>query len=258
MAERMLEGRVILISGAASGIGKAAAHVFAAHGARLVLGDVNGDGVMAVAEALSAEGHGACAVRIDVTSAPDMAGFVDTALSTYGALDGAFNNAGIEGLGGKLTPLHAYPDDAFDEVIRVNVTGLRNALKPQIGHMLGAGSGAIVNTASVMGWLGAPGMPAYSASKHAVVGLTRTAALEAAPAGVRINAVLPGAVETPMLTERGFVENPGFADQAAGLHPMGRLARPEEIAEVAAFLLSDRASFITGAAIPVDGGFSSV
>ncbi len=243
----MLANRNILVTGAASGIGAAAASLFAEYGAQLLLID-RSQAVLEVADQIA----GARAVVANIC---DKAA-ISRALEEFPALDGAFNNAGIEGMSGAMCPLTDYPDDEFAKVMSVNVHGLWTCLKAQLPIMQHAGGGAIVNTASVMGWLGAPGLAAYVASKHAVIGLTRTAALEAAPAGVRVNAVLPGAVATPMLTERGFKANPGFADHAHTAHPLGRIAEPREVAEAAAWLLSDKSSFVTGHTLAVDGGMS--
>lgn len=245
----MLEGRSILITGAASGIGAAAAALFVEYGARLLLLDRE-PGVRDVAAGIG----NARAAAVDITDPSALA----AAIADFGALDGAFLNAGIEGLGGRLTPLEAYPDEAFDQVQAVNVRGLWNCLKAVVPALKAQGSGSIVATASVMGWLGAPGMAGYIASKHAVVGLVRAAAIDLAAQGIRVNAVLPGAIETPMLTERGFVVNPGFADHAAAAHPLGRWGQPHEVAEAAAWLLSARASFVTGHLLAVDGGLSAV
>jgi NAD(P)-dependent dehydrogenase (short-subunit alcohol dehydrogenase family) len=244
----MLEGRNIIVTGAASGIGLAAAQLFADYGATLMLVDRN-EAVRDVADSLA----GAHSATVDIADAAAVA----EVIAGFPAVDGAFNNAGIEGAGGAMVPLIDYPDEEFDRIIGINLKGLWNCLKAQLPAMQANGGGAIVNTASVMGWLGAPGMAAYSASKHGVIGLTRTAALEAAAFGIRINAVLPGAVATPMLTERGFVANPGFAAAAAAVHPLGRIAEPEEVAEAAAWLLSDKASFVTGHTLAVDGGLSA-
>lgn len=244
----MLEGRTILITGAASGIGAAAATVFAGYGATVHLVDRDPN-----VEALATRIAGARAAVVDITDPDALA----RAVAGFGAVDGAFLNAGIEGLGGRMTPLDAYPDADFDAVQAVNVRGLWNCLKAVVPGMKARGGGAIVATSSVMGWLGAPGMAGYVASKHAVIGLVRAAALDFARDNIRINAVLPGAIETPMLTERGFVANPGFAEHAAAVHPMGRLGQPNEVAEAAAWLLSGRASFVTGHLLAVDGGLSA-
>ena len=243
----MLDGRRILVTGAASGIGLAAARLFATYGADLLLLDRD----PAVMD-LAGDIPGARTVHADVTQADAIA----QAVADFGMLDGAFNNAGTEGMDGRMVALTDYPDEEFRRVLAVNTEGLWNCLKAELPLMIAQGRGAIVNNASVMGWLGASGQAAYSASKHAVVGLTRSAALEAAPHGVRINAVLPGAVATPMLTERGFIANPGFAEGVAGVHPLGRIAEASEVAEAAAWLLSDKASFVSGHCLAVDGGMS--
>jgi len=247
----MLVGKVVLITGAASGIGAAAAAVFARYGARLVLTDRDREGVERVAGTVD----GAIGLAADITSEADMGAAVKAALSFFGRLDGAFNNAGTEQRGAAMIPAGDYPLDDFDRVIAINLRGLLVCLRAEIPG-LGRG-GAIVNTASVMGHRAAPGMGAYAASKHGVVGLTRAAALDHAAAGIRVNALLPGAVRTPMLTERAFPANPGYEAAASAAAPLGRMAEPEEVAEAAAWLLSDAASFVTGVCLPVDGGMSA-
>lgn len=247
----MLAGKVILITGAASGIGAAAAHVFAGYGAKLLLTDRDGAGVAAVAGDID----GAVGLGADITSETDMAAAVAAAAAHFGSFDGAFNNAGVEQAGAAMIPAGDYPLADFDRVVAVNLRGLLVSLRAEIPAM--RRGGAIVNTASVMAVRAAPGMGAYAASKHGVLGLTRAAALDHAAAGIRINALLPGAVRTPMLTERAFPANPGYEQHATAAHPLGRLAEPQEIAEAAAWLLSDRASFVTGAALAVDGGMTA-
>jgi NAD(P)-dependent dehydrogenase (short-subunit alcohol dehydrogenase family) len=248
----MLANKIVLITGAASGIGAAAAAVFARHGARVACLDRDLDGASRVAGALPE----ALAVRCDVADAASVTAAVDTVCGHFGRLDGAFNNAGIEQMAGRMAPLGEIPLAAYDAVMAVNLRGLLICLQAEIARM-GRGA-AIVNTASVMAAVGAPGLGAYAASKHGVMGLTRTAALDYAAAGIRVNAVLPGAVRTPMLTERAFVQNPGYEAMASSVHPIGRMAEPAEIAEAAAWLLSDFASFVTGAGLPVDGGLTAM
>ncbi|PAX06774.1 SDR family NAD(P)-dependent oxidoreductase [Sphingomonas lenta] len=246
----MLHGKVVLVTGAASGIGAAAARLFASYGARLALLDRDEE-----VAALAAELPDAVALPYDVADRDAVFAAVEQAAARFGRLDGAFNNAGIEGLGGGMAPTEGYPADEFERVLAVNVRGVFNCLAAELPRL--PPGGAVVNTASVLGWLGGPGQAAYAASKHAVVGLTRSAALEQAARGVRVNAILPGAVATPMLLERGFRANPDFAEAAPGAHPMGRIARPEEVAEGAAWLLSDKASFVTGHTLAIDGGLSA-
>lgn len=248
----MLEGKSILITGAGSGIGRAAAQVFAGYGARLTLVDVSGDAVSTVAADLPE----AQAVTADVAEPDDMARAVAAAVERFGKLDGAFNNAGIEQREARMIPLHEYPLDDYDRVMRVNLRGMLVCLQAELPAIHASGGGAIVNTSSVMGWLGQPGMGTYVSSKHGVIGMTRVAALENAPA-IRVNAVLPGAVETPMLTERAFKLYPDYGEMVSKLHPLGRMAQPAEIGEAAAWLLSDKASFVTGHTLAVDGGFSA-
>ncbi|MEO0412383.1 MAG: SDR family oxidoreductase [Pseudomonadota bacterium] len=245
----MLDQKVIFVSGAASGIGRAAVTLFRAYGALIIATDIDAAGL----ESLRSD-----SVFTQVTDIADSMQ-VETALSSgldrFGRLNGAFNNAGTEGMGGKMMPMTDYPTQEFERVSRINVGGLWHCLKAQLAH-LSAGS-AIVNTCSVMGWRGAPGLSAYVASKHAVAGLTRTAALEVAGQKIRVNAVLPGPIETPMLTDRGFKTNPEFRDFAEQSNPMRRLGTAEEVAEAAAWLLSDKSSYVTGHLLAVDGGLGA-
>lgn len=246
-----LAGKAVLITGGASGIGRAAAAAFARERARIVVADVSEDGGRETVEKLRAGGADAHFVRADVTRAADVAALVAKTVSLLGRLDCAFNNAGIEGA---VTPVVDYPEETFRRVLEVNVVGVYLCLKAELPQMLKQGRGAIVNTASVAGLIGAAGVSAYIASKHAVIGLTKTTALENAKLGVRVNAVCPGIIQTPML-DRLSEKATGVIDSMLAVTPLGRLGTPEEIAEAVVWLCSDSASYITGHALTVDGGY---
>ncbi|MGW7531307.1 glucose 1-dehydrogenase [Amycolatopsis sp. NPDC054798] len=254
MGGALLQGKTALITGAASGIGAAAATVFAAHGAGVVLADIDVAGGAEVAADVVKRGGRAVFLRTDVRSDADVAATIQTALEHFGRLDCAFNNAGIDG---PATPLHESAEHAWDEVLGVNLTGVWRCLKAEIRQMLTQGSGAIVNTASVAGVVGLSlRMSAYVAAKHGVVGLTKEAALEYATENIRINALCPGAVRTAMLDEairEGLVPEQDLLSR----QPVARFAAPEEIAEAAAWLCSDASSFITGHALTADGGWTA-
>lgn len=247
------EGKIALVTGGASGIGRAAALLFAAQGAKVVIGDLlEGEGAGAV-RAIRENGGDAVFVRTDISDSRQVEALVGKALDTYGRLDCAFNNAGIEQ---SLAPLAEIADGEWDRIIRVNLRGTFLCLKYEIRAMRAQGRGAIVNASSVAGLVGGPLNGAYVASKHGILGLTRAAALEYASAGIRINAVCPGMTRTPML---GMITGGDAAVEAmiVALHPIGRAALPEEIARAAVWLCSDEASFITGHALAVDGGFTA-
>lgn len=249
-------GKVAIVTGAAAGIGRAAVLAFAKAGARVVAADVNEAGGEETVRLAGAAGGEARFVRTDVTRDEDVARMVQVARDAFGGLDYAFNNAGIEG---QLAPTADYPEEAWLRVIDVNLTSVWRCMKHEIPAMLERGGGAIVNNASILGLVGFANAPAYTASKHGVVGLTKAAAQEYAPRGIRINAVCPGFIETPMVMERGVQAgvNRDVYDQLVGLHPLGRLGRPEEIAEAVVWLCSDGASFVTGFPLAVDGGYVS-
>ena len=249
MAE-LLKDKVALITGGSSGIGRATALACAREGARVAVADIATTGGQETARLITQAGGEAIFIQADMTKAAELEAMVNTVVETYGRLDCAHNNAGIEGALGKTA---VYEETAWEQVIAINLTGVWLCMKYEIPAMLTNGGGAIVNTASAAGLLGVPNMPAYAASKHGVVGLTRTAALEYAKAGVRVNAVCPGIIQTPMVS-RLTGERPGMFEKIATAEPIGRVGKPEEIAESVVWLCSDAASFVTGHAMSVDGG----
>ena len=250
MAGRV-EGKVALVTGGASGIGRATALTFAREGAKLVVADMNADGGQQTVHMITEQGGEAVFVRTDVSKAVEVQALISQAVATYGRLDCAHNNAGISGGGRALTA--EYSEDTWHQVIAVNLTGVWLCMKYEIVQMLSQGSGAIVNTASVAGLIGGRGLAAYVASKHGVVGLTKTAALEYAQQGIRVNCVCPGVIQTPM-TERGL-SDPERRARIIASEPMGRVGTPEEIAEAVIWLCSDAASFVTGHTMTIDGGY---
>ncbi|MHC8563825.1 Levodione reductase [Streptomyces sp. ADI96-15] len=243
-------GRTALVTGAASGIGLATARRLGQGGARVVIADYNAEGAASAAAALTDEGIEAAAVTVDVTDPASVEAAVRFAQDTYGALHLAVNNAGI---GGESAPTGDYDIDVWNRVVRTNLDGVFYSMRYEIPALLAAGGGAIVNTASILGSVGFAGSPAYVAAKHGVVGLTKTAATEYAAQGVRINAVGPGFIDTPLLQG---MEKQAY-DGLVQLHPAGRLGGSEEVAEVIAFLLSDRASFVHGSYHLVDGAYTA-
>jgi NAD(P)-dependent dehydrogenase (short-subunit alcohol dehydrogenase family) len=220
-------------------------------GAKLVVADMNVDGGQQTVHMITEKGGEAIFARTDVSQAVEVQALISKAVETYGRLDCAHNNAGIPGGGRALTA--EYAEDTWQQVIAVNLTGVWLCMKYEIPQMLSQGSGAIVNTASAWGLVGAPGASAYVASKHGVVGLTKTAALEYAQQGIRVNCVCPGVIHTPM-TERGL-DDPERRARIIATEPIGRVGTPEEIAEAVVWLCSDAASFVTGHAMSVDGGY---
>ena len=251
------EGKVVVVTGAAGGIGRATALRLAAEGARVVAADLEGTPLADVVAAVASAGAEALAVPADVTRAADVAALVAAAVQRFGGLDLLVNNAGIEGV---VKPIHEYPDEVFDRVLAVNVRGVFLGIKHGVPALRRRGGGAIVNMASVAGLIGNPVVPAYIASKHAVIGLTRSAALAYGPEGIRVNAVCPSPIETRMMRslEAGLApDDAGSARKALeAMIPMGRYGTPEEVAAVVAFLGSDDARFVNGAAYTVDGGMT--
>ncbi len=248
-----LNGRVALVTGAASGIGRATAELFAAMGARVVACDVNADAGAALAAALREAGAEARFVAADVTDGEALREVVADAVAAFGRLDCAANCAGV---GGGHASTHEYPEDEWDRIVEINLRGTWLTMRAEIEAMLNDGGGAIVNVSSTLGLRGSPFAAPYSASKHAVLGLTRTAALEYAAQAIRVNAVCPGAIDTPMMDET-FERFPGFREALTGFVPMGRMGGPQEVAGAIAWLSSDAASFVTGEALTVEGGLLS-
>ena len=247
-------GKVALVTGAGAGIGQATAQAFAAQGAKVVVSDINVAAGEAVAQGIKAAGGDAVFVGCNVAVAAEVKALMEAVMSVYGRLDCAFNNAGIEIEQDKLAD---GDEEVFDSIMGVNVKGVWLCMKHQIPLMLAQSGGAIVNTASVAGLGGAPKMSIYSASKHAVLGLTRSAAVEYAKKGVRINAVCPAVIDTEMFRRAAAID-PRKADFAAAMHPVGRIGKAEEIAAAVLYLCSEGAAFTTGIALPVDGGATCI
>jgi NAD(P)-dependent dehydrogenase (short-subunit alcohol dehydrogenase family) len=247
--KNLLEDKIALVTGGASGIGRGTALVFAREGAKVVIADLAAEGGEETVRSIKEAGGDAAYVKCDVSQASDVEALVKKTVDMYGRLDCAFNNAGVGPFG---TTTDCSEED-WDITINVNLKGVWLCMKYEIQHMLSQGGGVIVNTASVGGLIGTPGIAAYTASKHGVIGLTKTAALEYVQAGIRVNAVCPGTVLTP-LVERGLAANPAMKDALLSKHPIGRFGKTEEIAEAVVWLCSDAASYVTGIAFPVDGG----
>jgi NAD(P)-dependent dehydrogenase (short-subunit alcohol dehydrogenase family) len=249
-----LNDSTAVVTGAGSGIGRQTAERFAEEGANVVVADVDEDGGRTTVDMIESAGGDATFVRTDVTEPDDIATMIDTAVETYGGLDVAHNNAGIEG--NQQDDLADQSHDDWTQVIDVNLTGVWQCLKQEIQTMEANGGGAIVNTSSIAG-LAAAGTAPYVASKHGVIGLTRVAASEYADAEIRVNAVCPGVIDTPMV-DRAEEVDPEELQQFVQMQPMGRKGRPEEIANAVVWLCSEEASFVTGNAYPVDGGYMAL
>ena len=244
-------GKVAIVTGGASGIGEAVAKALAAGGAKVVVADLNADAARATAESLTKAGGTAASFAVDVADPKQNEAMVAFAQKTYGGLHLAVNNAGI---GGASAPTGEYPVDAWDKVIGINLDGVFYGLRYEIPAILASGGGAIVNVASILGSVGFANSPAYVAAKHGVVGLTKSTALEYGEKGLRVNAIGPGFIETPLLTKTMDDATLKFI---ASKHAMNRLGQPEEVAALTTFLLSDEASFITGSYHLVDGGYTA-
>jgi NAD(P)-dependent dehydrogenase (short-subunit alcohol dehydrogenase family) len=244
-------GKVAIVTGGTAGIGRATAIAYAQQGAKVVVAGRRVEEGQETVQLIKAAGGEALFIQTDVTEATDVKAMVDRTVSVFGRLDIAFNNAGVHGENAVLT---AQTDDEYDRIMTANVKGVWLCMKHEIAQMLKQDGGAIVNTSSILGVVAMGGVPLYTASKYAVQGLTKAAALQYAKAGIRINAVGPGAIATDM-----FEAATGGQDEAkaymAGLHPMGRVGQPSEVANAVLWLSSSQASFVTGETLTVDGGF---
>lgn len=246
--------KVVLITGGGSGIGRATAIKFASEGASVVIGNRNEKLGQETVDLIQKAGGKASFYQTDVSKPESIKNLVNYTVETYGSLDVAFNNAGVDD---PQAMTHEQTEETFDLIMTVNVKGVWYSMKYEIEYMLAHGGGAIVNTSSIAGLIGFPGHAPYVASKHAVMGLTKTAALEYAKQGIRVNAVCPGGIETPLL-ESFTGGDSATIEYITSLHPIGRLGKPEEIADAVVWLASDEASFVLGQGITVDGGFTAI
>ncbi len=250
----MVLGKTILVTGGASGVGQAAAGLLSAEGAQVIIADLQDEAGAETVKQIAKAGGRAEYHRVDVTDYEQVEALIKDVATRHGSLDGAFNNAGIEGPSSKI--IRQSMED-WDKVIKVNLQGVFICMKCEIEQMLKQkNGGSIVNTSSIAGLIGVQGAAIYNASKHGVIGVTRTAALEYAKKGIRINSLCPGSIDTPMLT-RLTTASEGLADFLDSVVAIGRKAHPSEIAEGALWLLSERSSYVTGIALPIDGGFTA-
>lgn len=247
-----INGKVAIVTGGASGIGRTTAVRFGEEGVNVVVADVSEEGGQETVDMIEEAGAEGVFVETDVTDPAATDEMVDTAVAEFGRLDIAFNNAGIEG---ESAPIVEQPQDAWERVIAVNLGGIWNSMRSELPIMLDQGEGVIVNTSSILGKVGFEGAGPYTASKHGVVGLTKVAAIEYAPEGLRINAVCPGFIRTPMIDRYGVTSDPEMEEEVANLHAAKRLGEPDEIADTVLWLSSDGASFVNGEAVNVDGGY---
>lgn len=244
-------GKVAFVTGGSTGIGRASALAFAHHGADVIIADVNTDAGLKLAAEINEVGRKANFIKCDVSKTADVKSAVDQTISKWGRIDFAFNNAGTEGLAASTADC---TDENWEKVIGINLKGVWLCMKYQIPQMIKQGGGAIVNCSSIAGLIGFPNIPAYVASKHGVIGLTKTAALELAKSNIRVNAICPGVIATPMIDRFTHGDKVAYQQLAAG-EPIGRVGQPEEVASVALWLCSNQSSFVTGHALAVDGGW---
>ncbi len=249
----LLEDKVVLITGGGSGIGRATAVLAAKEGAKVIIADVNEAGGHETVNTITERGRDAIFVRTDVSQSAEVQALIKAAVDKYGRLDCAFNNAGIAG---DISRTADVTEEDFDQLVAVNFKGAWLCLKYELPQMLAQGGGTIVNTASAAGLVGTHSMPVYGATKHAVVGLTKSAAVEYGRKNIRVNAVCPSVIHTPMV-EYGFEVFPKFIEASEQINPMKRLGQADEVARAVIWLLSDQSSYTNGATITVDGGFTA-
>jgi NAD(P)-dependent dehydrogenase (short-subunit alcohol dehydrogenase family) len=249
--EKIFKDKIAIVTGASFGIGQATAIAFAKRGAKVIVADWLEDKEKATLKAIEATGSEAVFIKCDVSKSKDVKLLIDQVMSKYGRLDFAFNNAGVEGAMGQT---HECTEENWDHTIGINLKGVWLCMKNELPIMQKQGFGVIVNCASVAGLIGFPGLPAYVATKHGVIGLTKTAALENAKMNIRVNAVCPGVIKTPMI-DRITGKQKEVEKQYESMEPVGRMGQPEEVAEAVIWLCSDTASFVTGVSLPVDGGW---
>lgn len=249
-----MENTVALITGAAKGIGKDAAIAFVEKGADVVITDIDKEALAETENIIKEKGGKVLAMKANVADEEDIQKMVNETLDTFGQLDYAVNNAGISG---ESNTSGDYSLEGWDQVLNVNLRGQFLCMKYEIEAMLKNGKGSIVNISSILGRVGFAQAPAYTASKHGLIGLTRTAAIEYAQQGIRVNAVCPAFIKTPLLEEAGIMSDKEMLDYLVSLHPMGRLGEAREVADAIVWLASDEASFVTGNAMMVDGGYTA-
>jgi NAD(P)-dependent dehydrogenase (short-subunit alcohol dehydrogenase family) len=252
---RTLKGKVALVTGASSGLGRASALTFAREGAKIVVADIDAKGGKETVQMIEKAGGEALFVKTDVSKEDEVEAMVNKAVQTYGRLDCVHNDVGIEEL---PTPFTERTEEQWNRVLDVNLKGSFLCMKHEIKYMVNQGGGAIVNTSSIFGLTGSPGLAAYTASKHGIIGLTKAAAAEFGRAGIRVNCVCPGGMRGTAMYNRIVAANPEIPDMVREANPMGRDGEPEEVAEAVVWLCSDAASYVNGHAMSIDGGFAVI